>query len=107
MAFFNQLLLQRDVVFNDSVVYDYDSPGAVAMRMRVLFRGAAVSCPTSVADAVGSIQGFEADDFFEIAQLALSATDLQAIAIAAHCDSGGVVAAVFQAPQPFDDDRHH
>ena len=107
VAFFDELSLQRDIVLDDSIVYDHDSPGAIAMGMRVLFGGAAVSSPAGVADAVGSVQRLEADDFFEITQLALGATDLETVAVAAHGDAGGVVAAIFQATQPFNDDRDH
>jgi hypothetical protein len=35
-----------------------------------------------MADAVGAIERLEADDFFEIAQLAFGAADLQAFAVA-------------------------
>jgi hypothetical protein len=59
-----------------------------------------------VSDAVGAIEGLEADSFFQVAQLALGATDLQAVAIAGNRDPGGVVAAILQPPQSIDDDGH-
>ena len=99
VAFIDQVLFQREIVLNDSIVHDHDLPGAVAMRMGVLFRGAAVSGPAGVANAVGAVQRLEADDFFEITQLALGAADLETVAVAADRDAGGVVAAIFQAPQ--------
>src|ERR1700685_1660472 len=107
VAFFDELFLQREVVLDDPIVHDDDSPGAVAMRGRILFRGTAMWGPSGVANAVGSIERFEADAFFEITQLAFGATNLQTVAIAAHCDSGGVVPAIFEAPKPLDDDGHH
>ena len=88
--------LQGNVVLDDAVVHDDDSPGAIAMRVGVLFGRTAVRGPAGVADAVGAIQRLEADDFFQIAQLAFSAANLQAFAIAAHRDSGGIVSAIFQ-----------
>ena len=107
VALFNQLALQRNVVLDDAVVHDDDSPGAVAMGMRVFFRGPAMGGPAGVADAVGAIERLEADDLFQVAQLALGAANLQTFAIAAHCDSGGIVAAIFQPSKSLDDDRYH
>ncbi len=100
------LLLERKIVLDDAVVHDDDSSGAVAMRVSVFFRGAAVRGPARVADAVGAIERLEADDFFQIAQLAFSAANLQAIAIAAYCDSGGIISAIFQPTKSLDDDRY-
>ena len=74
--------------------------------MGVFFRGTAVRGPAGVADAVGAIERLEADDFFQVAQLALSPANLQAFAIAAHRDSGGIIAAIFQASKSLDDDRY-
>src|ERR1700719_860225 len=107
VAFFDELTFQRDIVFDDAVVHDDDGSGAVAMGMRVLFGGAAVSGPAGMADAVGSVERLEADDFFEVAQLAFGAADLQAFTIAADCDPSRVVAAIFQTPQPVDNYGHH
>ena len=77
VAFFDQLLLQADVVLNDAVVHDDDLAGAVAMRMSVLFRGAAVGGPARVADAIGAIERLQADHLFQVAQLAFGAAHLQ------------------------------
>jgi hypothetical protein len=41
-----------------------------------------------MADAVGSVHWLQADNLFQIAQLAFGAPDLQSVAIAAHCNSG-------------------
>ena len=56
VAFGDQLLLQREVVFDDAVVDDDELAGAVAVGVCVLFRGAAVSGPAGVADAVGAVE---------------------------------------------------
>jgi hypothetical protein len=58
-----------------------------------------------VADSVGAVERLEADDLFEIAKLAFGPADLQAIAIAANGDSGGVVTAVLQAPEAVENYR--
>jgi hypothetical protein len=41
-----------------------------------------------VADAVSTIQRFEPDDLFEIAQFAFGAANLQALTVAANGNSG-------------------
>jgi hypothetical protein len=100
-------LLQADIVFHDAVVDDNDLAGAIAMRMGVLFRGTAVRGPAGMADAVGPVERLQADRFFQIAQFALGAANLQAGAVTGDRDAGGVVAAIFKPPQTVDDDRHN
>ena len=79
----DQLLLQCEVVLDDAVV-DYDNvAAAIAMRMRILFAGTAVRGPTGVANAIGAIERLVADDFFEVAQLAFGAANLQPFSVAA------------------------
>ena len=107
VAFVDQLLLQRDVVLYDAVVHDHDLAGAIAVGMRILFRGTAMGGPASVADAVSAVERLQADDLFQVAQLALGAAHLQASAVAGHGDAGRVVAAIFEAPQAVNDDRHN
>ncbi len=77
VAFVDQLLLQADVVLDDAVVNDDDLAGAVAMGMRVFFRGTAMRGPAGVADAVGAVERLQADDLFQVAQLAFGAAHLQ------------------------------
>ncbi len=107
VAFGDQLLLQRDIVLDDAVVDDDDLAGAVAMGMSVLFRGTPMRRPAGVADAVGAVERLQADDLFQVAQLAFGAANLQASAIAGDRDAGRVVAAILQPPQAIDDDRHY
>ena len=97
---------RRDVVFDDAVVHHDDLAGAVAVRMGVLFGGAAVGGPAGVADAVGAIERLQADRLFQVAQLAFGAAHLQSFTVAGDGDSRRVVAAVFQATQAVDDDGH-
>ena len=49
----------------------------------------------------------EPDGFFQVAQLALGAANLQTVAVARHRDAGRIVAAVFQPLQPVQNDRNH
>ena len=79
VAFFNQLLLQAEIVFDDAVVHDHDLAGAVAVRMGIFFGGTSVRGPARVADAVGAVERVQADDFFQVAQLAFGAADLQPV----------------------------
>src|SRR5437764_15280353 len=88
-------------------MYDDDLAGAIAMRMGVLFRRAAVGCPACVTDAEGAFERCDPDGFFKIAELALRAADLQAVSIAADGDARGIISAVFQAAQPVNDDGDH
>ena len=97
---------EAEIVLDDAVVDDHDLSGAVAVGMRIFFGGASVGGPARVANAVGAVERLQADDFFQIAQLAFGATNLQSVAIASHRDSGGIIAAIFQPPQSFDDDRN-
>ena len=66
VALRDQLALQIKIVFNDAVVHDDDAPCAVAMGMRVLFRGPAMRGPARVPDAERALRGLLAQDFFKI-----------------------------------------
>src|ERR1035438_9265128 len=81
VAFGDQLLFQRKIVFDDSIVDDDDLSRAVAMRVGIFLGGAAVGGPAGVSDAVGAVKRLDADHFFEIAQLALGAPDLKALSV--------------------------
>ena len=105
VALGGEFALQLEIVLDDAVVDDDDAAGAVAMRMGVLFGGAAVRGPAGVADAEGAVERMLAQDLFQVAQLAGSAAHFERCAAwAADGDARRVVAAIFQAPQPLDDD---
>src|SRR5215831_2292265 len=104
MAFVSELLLQGNVIFDNAVMDDDNFPCAVAVRMRVFFRWAAVRGPACVADSVGAVERLEANDLFQIAQLAFRTTNLEAVSVATNGDSGRVVAAIFQPPEAIKDD---
>ena len=87
MTFFDQLLFQQDVILDNPVVYDHNPPGAITVGMRVFFCGTPVRGPAGMADAVCAIERLETNDFFQIAQLALGAPNLQAFAVPAHRNS--------------------
>ena len=81
--------------------------GAVAVRVRVFFGGAAVRGPAGVADAVGAFDGRFLNDFFEVAELSRGAADLELAVLGDDRDARGIIAAVFEFSQALDDDRHY
>jgi hypothetical protein len=60
--------------------------------------------PAGVSDAVGAVDGVGGDDLLEIDELAGGAAEFEAGVGAGDGDAGGVVAAVFEAAQAFNDD---
>jgi len=106
MSFALQLLLQLQIIFDDAVVHHDDLPGAVAMRMRVLFGGAAMRRPAGVADSVSAFDGRFLQGFFEIAQFPGRAANFQFAVLRYDGDSRRIIAAIFQFAQAFNDDRN-
>jgi hypothetical protein len=96
------------IVFDNAVVDNDDAAGAVAMRVGVLFGGPAMRGPAGVADAERAVQRILAQNLFQVGQLAGRATHLKHRAGGiADGDARRIVAAVFQSPQPFNDDGNH
>ena len=104
VAFGDEGVLEGEVVFDDAVVDDDEGAGAVAVGVGVFFGGAAVGGPAGVADAEGAVEGGVGDDGFEVAELAGGAAEGEAFGASGYGDAGGVVAAVFEAAQAFNDD---
>jgi hypothetical protein len=84
----DELGLEGEVVLHDAVVHDNERSGAVAVRVGVLLRGAAVRGPAGVADAEGSGDGTGGDGGLKVAQLAGGATQLQALRASGDGDAG-------------------
>src|SRR6202158_4207482 len=101
-----QLLFELQIVFDDAVVDHYDLSGAVAMRVRVFFGRAPMRRPAGVPNPISSVDWRFPDDLFQVAQLAGRAANFQFACGRHHRDTGGVIAAVFQFAQPFDNDRN-
>ena len=95
---------EGQVVFDDAVVDDDEGAGAVAVGVGVLLGGAAVGGPASVADAEGALDGTGGENGLEVAELAGGAAELEAGGASGDGYAGGVIAAVFEAAQAFDDD---
>ena len=101
-----QLVLQVEVILDDAVVDDDDLPGAVAMRVGVLFGRASVRRPAGVADAVVAHERRQPNDRFEVRELTRAPAQIHGT-VAHHGDAGRVVAAVFEPPQPVNQHGHH
>src|SRR5262249_48678097 len=70
MAFFGELSLKGEVVFDNPVVYNHNPARAIPMRMRILFAGPAMGGPAGVANSIGAVKRLLTDDILEIAQFA-------------------------------------
>jgi hypothetical protein len=108
VALGDERLLEGQVILDDAVVDHDERARAVAVGVGILLCGAAVGGPPSVADAEGAVHGRALDDGFQVAKLAGSATKLQAAAavacgVSGYGDAGGVITAIFEATQAFDD----
>ena len=84
---------------------DDDVAAVVAVGVGVLLGGAAVGGPAGVADAEGAVDGIEAEGLFEVAELALGAADSKLSVVAVDGETGGVVTALFEAPEALQDNR--
>ena len=91
------------VVFDDAVVHNCDLALAAEMRMRVAVGRLAVSRPAGVADAAGAVERclVLADFCFEVCNAAARLYDTQTV-LRKCSNTGGVIAAVFQAVKTLD-----
>ncbi len=55
VAFFDQLVLQFEVILDDPIVDDDDFSGAISMRVGIFFRGAAMCGPARVSEAIYAV----------------------------------------------------
>ena len=99
-----QLAAQLVEVLDDAVVDDGDAVGGV--RVGVGLVGAAVGGPAGVADADGAGERFARQQRLEIAELALGAP-ARDVAVHQRRDAGGIVAAIFEALEPVEQQRRH
>ncbi len=104
VAFDDEGAFEGEVVFDDAVVDDDESAAAVAVGMGVFFGGAAVGGPAGMADAEGAVEGRIGDGDFEIAELSWGAAQGKTFGTTGYGDAGGVVAAVFEAAEAFNND---
>ncbi len=104
-----EFALQVEIVFDDAVVNHDDAARAIPMRMGVFFRRPSVRGPARVANAIGAVERM-----LRAAPLQGSCS-LPGARRTSSVDAGGiaygdarrVIAAVFQSPQPINDDRNY
>src|ERR1700692_1101288 len=94
-------------MLNNSVVHHPDLSAAIAMWVSIFFRRPSVRRPACVPNAVGTFDRGFGDGFFQVPKLACGATDFQLAVLGDYRDAGGVIAAVFEFPQPLDDYRNN
>src|SRR5579884_8454 len=94
VAFGGKLSAQREIVFDDTVMDNYDLIVAVPVRMSIFLSGAAVCGPACVADSVQTGERLLTNDLFEIEQLTRSPAHFDARTVC-HCKAGRVVTSVF------------
>ncbi len=99
MAFVDQLLLERHVVFDDAIVYDDKMVVAVAMRMGIPIRRLSVRRPASMPDADVTGKRMLLQGCFQICQTAFLLFDGNR-AFVIDGDTSRVIAAIFEASQP-------
>ena len=92
------------IVLDDAVVDDGDGAVAAEVRVGVAVGGAAVRGPARVADAEAAGGGMRGEVLGQFGEPAGLLAQVQFVARAGD-DAGAVVAAIFQPPQPFEQDR--
>ena len=90
-----QTLAQRTMIFDDAVVHQGQAL-AGDVRMGVALAGRAVGRPAGVGDAAATGRRGFAGGVDQLADFALAAQAVQAIAVIHRGQAGGIVAAVFQ-----------
>jgi hypothetical protein len=85
-------------------VDDDEGSGAIGVGVCVLFGGTTVGGPAGGADAEGAIDGVGGDNGLEVTELAGRATEFEGGGATGYGDAGGVVAAVLETAQAFNDD---
>ena len=96
-TFGDQLVAERLEILDDPVVDQRDRPDDV--RMRIADRRRAVRRPACVRDADAAVQRLRLELAREIVELALGAP-ADELAVVDRADTGGIVAAIFEALQP-------
>ncbi len=98
MSGFDQFVAELFVILDDAVVDHGQFAGAVCVRMGVFIVGNAVSGPARVTDADGGSWWLFVEQRLQIGELADCFHDVEA-PVLDDCQSGRVIAAIFQAPQ--------
>ena len=94
-------ITQIAMVLDDAVLNDRDRTVLTQVRMRIAFFGFAVGGPAGVADSTAARRTLGINAGFQIDQLAPCLQAAELTRCIHRCNSGGVVAAVFQLSQAF------
>ena len=103
VALGQQPLLELLVVFDHAVVDERDLARLIEMRVRVLVGRRAVGRPSGVTDAGGALGGLLREKSRQIVDAASLLAKLEP-AVVQDAKARGIVAAVFQTTQTFEDD---
>ena len=104
MAAGRQLVTQFAEVLDDAVVDDGDTARAVAVGMGIEVAGAPVSGPARVTKSDSGPRRIAAESVLEHGDLAGPLLHEQIALVRDQGDAGRVVAAVFETPQPIQQD---
>ena len=104
MTFFNQIFLQRHIVFDDAVVHNGKIARAVCMRMCVAVRRTSMCRPTRMTDADMTCRLISFDDSLEFGKTthAFFHADLLLVQ---DGDARRIIAAILKLRQPLDEKR--
>ena len=103
VAFGEQAFFELLMVFDDAVVDERDFAGLIEVRMRVLVGRQAVGRPAGVADAGRALGGLLAQERGQIVDAAGLLAKLE-LAVVQNAKPGGIVTAIFETAQAFEDD---
>jgi hypothetical protein len=99
----NQLLAERIRILDDAVVYDGDRPGAVGVGMGVARGGRAMGRPPRVGNAGRTMERRLLQQLIECGDPPRELPHFETNAVL-HRNSGGVVAPILEAAEPFEQD---
>ena len=100
-----QPVAQLAEVLDDPVVDDGDRAGAVHVRVGVEVVRASVGCPAGMREADAGVRRPVEEGRAEVGELARPLLDEELARLGDQRDPRRVVAAILQAPKPFEEDR--
>jgi hypothetical protein len=105
VAILNQLIFQRLIIFDDSVVGQGKPPTGVKMRMSIFIGHFAMGRPTGMADPERARYRFPRNQLGERGDSPRAFPRLDLMMSIDDGDAGRVIAAIFEAPKPIEQNR--
>ena len=102
IALFDELFLDRLVVFDDAVVNDGD-PIAGQVRVRIRVGDATVCCPAGMGNPKPSLERLRFQFLVELGDLANGLAEADGLIVLLNGDAGRVIATILEASQPLDE----